>query len=189
LREEIFSRLLSEVLASVQDSVQKEMGLGLEGLRQQLSEMIATSVESSTQQAPDLARTQVLVSQLLESGQLGQAFQEALTASDLNIVMYVCEQVDPESVFSQSPCPLSQPVLLSLIQQLSVDLTVNTELKHKYIEEALMSLDTTDEVTREHMPAVLEGLCKQLQSAIQEATGPMQRSLKMLQMAARSLLR
>ena len=59
LREEIFSRLLSEVLASVQDSVQKEMGLGLEGLRQQLSEMIATSVESSTQQAPDLARTQV----------------------------------------------------------------------------------------------------------------------------------
>ena len=59
LREEIFSRLLSDVLASVQDSVQKEMGLGLEGLRQQLSEMIATSVESSTQQAPDLARTQV----------------------------------------------------------------------------------------------------------------------------------
>ena len=59
LREEIFSRLLSEVLASVQDSVQKEMGLGLEGLRQQLSEMIATSVESSTQQAPDLARTKV----------------------------------------------------------------------------------------------------------------------------------
>ena len=59
LREEIFSRLLSEVLASVQDSVQKEMGLGLEGLRQQLSEMIATSVDSSTQQAPDLARTQV----------------------------------------------------------------------------------------------------------------------------------
>lgn len=59
LREEIFSRLLSEVLSSVQDSVQKEMGLGLEGLRQQLSEMIASSAESPTQQAPDLARTQV----------------------------------------------------------------------------------------------------------------------------------
>lgn len=59
LREEIFSRLLSEVLASVQDSVQKEMGLGLEGLRQQLSEMIASSAESTSQQAPDIARTQV----------------------------------------------------------------------------------------------------------------------------------
>ena len=59
MREEIFSRLLSEVLASVQDSVQKEMGLGLEGLRQQLSEMIASSAESPSQQAPDIARTQV----------------------------------------------------------------------------------------------------------------------------------
>ncbi len=47
------SRLLSEVLASVQDSVQKEMGLGIEGLRHQLSELIASP------QAPDIARTQV----------------------------------------------------------------------------------------------------------------------------------
>ena len=45
--------------------------------------------------------------------------------------MYVCETVDTDTVFSQTPCPLSQPVLLSLIQQLSVDLTVDTELKHK----------------------------------------------------------
>ena len=59
LREEIFSRLLSEVLASVQDSVQKEMGLGLEGLRQQLSEMIASSAENTSSQVPDIARTQV----------------------------------------------------------------------------------------------------------------------------------
>lgn len=35
------------------------MGLGLEGLRQQLSEMIASSTETTTRQAPDLARTQV----------------------------------------------------------------------------------------------------------------------------------
>lgn len=52
-----------------------------------------------------------------------------------------------------------------------------------------MALDAHDEVTREHMPGVLEGLCQQLHLAIQEASGPMQRSLKMLQMAARSLLR
>lgn len=52
-----------------------------------------------------------------------------------------------------------------------------------------MVLDTHDDVTREHMPGVLEVLCQQLQSAIKEASGPMQRSLKMLQMAASSLLR
>ena len=59
LREEIFSRLLSEVLASVQDSVQKEMGLGLEGLRQQLSEMITSSAQNTSQQSPSTAQTQV----------------------------------------------------------------------------------------------------------------------------------
>ena len=52
-----------------------------------------------------------------------------------------------------------------------------------------MALDTRDEVTREHMPVVLEGLCQQLQSAIKEASGPMHRSLRMLLMAATSLLR
>lgn len=189
LRQEIFSRLLSEVLTSVQDSVQKEMGLGLEGLRQQLREIITSSDQGPIQQASNPAKTQVVVTKLLESGRIGEAFQEALTASDLSIVVYVCESVDTETVFSQTPCPLSQPVLLSLIQQLSVDLTVDTELKHKYIEEALMALDATNEVTREHMPGVLEVLCQQLQSAILESSGARQRSLKMLQMAAKSLLR
>ena len=35
-------------------------------------------------------------------------------------------------LFGQDPCPLSQPILLSLIQQLSVDLSSDTELKHRY---------------------------------------------------------
>lgn len=47
--------------------------------------------------------------------------------------MFVCETVNPSQVFNQSPCPLQQPVLLSLIQQLSADIGNNTELKHKYV--------------------------------------------------------
>jgi len=56
---------------------------------------------------------------------------QALTAADLNLVLYVCETVDTQQVFGQQPCPLSQPVLLSLIQQLSSDLGTRTELKLK----------------------------------------------------------
>lgn len=52
-----------------------------------------------------------------------------------------------------------------------------------------MALDARDAITREHMPGVLEGLCQQLQTTINEASGPMQRSLRVLLMAARSLLR
>ncbi len=54
---------------------------------------------------------------------------QALSVSDLNMVLFVCERVDAQRLFSQTPCVLPQPVLLSLIQQLSADLGTATELK------------------------------------------------------------
>jgi enhancer of mRNA-decapping protein 4 len=56
---------------------------------------------------------------------------QALSATDLSIVLYVCGAVDPDTVFNES-CPLTQPVLLSLIQQLSVHFESDLELKHRY---------------------------------------------------------
>lgn len=56
---------------------------------------------------------------------------QALSAANLDLVTFVCETVNPSQVFNQTPCPLQQPVLLSLIQQLSADLGANTEMKHK----------------------------------------------------------
>ena len=56
---------------------------------------------------------------------------QALSATDLNAVLSLCSAAQPCTVLGQgiSSCPLRQPVLLSLIQQLSVDLTSNTSLK------------------------------------------------------------
>lgn len=54
---------------------------------------------------------------------------QALSATDLSLVLFVCETIDSQQVFGQHPCPLSQPVLLSLIQQLSSNLATRTELK------------------------------------------------------------
>jgi len=56
-----------------------------------------------------------------------------LSATDLSLVLYVCRSVDPAAVFSQSPCPLTQPVLLSLIQQLSAHFDSDVELKHRSV--------------------------------------------------------
>lgn len=74
---------------------------------------------------------------LLLRGQLNAAFQQALSASDLGLVVLVCERTEPDRVFSavgpdQNPrCILQQPVILSLVQQLSADLGHRTELKHR----------------------------------------------------------
>lgn len=73
---------------------------------------------------------------LLQRGQLNAAFQQALSASDLGLVVLVCEKTEPARVFSSvgpqgSRCILQQPVILSLVQQLSADLGHRTELKHR----------------------------------------------------------
>jgi len=54
-----------------------------------------------------------------------------LSATDLSVVLSLCSAAEPADVFGRdiSSCPLRQPVLLSLIQQLSVDLTTSTALK------------------------------------------------------------
>lgn len=66
---------------------------------------------------------------LLQSQQYNAAFELVLSTSDLQLVTYLCQQMDPDELFEKSPCLLTQPVLLSLIQQLSVNLEENLELK------------------------------------------------------------
>lgn len=61
---------------------------------------------------------------------------QALSAADLSLVLYACETIDSQQVFGQTPCPLSQPVLLSLIQQLSSNLSTHSELKIRWGQRA-----------------------------------------------------
>ena len=68
-------------------------------------------------------------------GKIDAAFQQALstsaTISDVSLVLYVCEKVDPSEAFNQESCVMQQHVLLSLIQQLGADLNHHTEIKVK----------------------------------------------------------
>lgn len=83
-----------------------------------------------------IADAQARVMSHLQKGQYNAAFQQALSASDLGLVVLVCERTEPSTVFScagsqGSRCILQQPVILSLVQQLSADLGHRTELKHR----------------------------------------------------------
>ncbi|CAK8695530.1 unnamed protein product [Clavelina lepadiformis] len=140
---------------------------------------------------PSLLEQQQQILKLLQQGNVNTAFQTALTAADLNLVMYVCETVDPSVVFGVSPCPLQQPILLSLIQQLSSDLASKTEIKLKYLQEAVMNLDRRHQITQEYMHSVLSALVQKLLACAQ---GPLEnpslgKDLKMLAMAAQSLMK
>ncbi|XP_048402885.2 enhancer of mRNA-decapping protein 4 isoform X1 [Stegostoma tigrinum] len=163
----IVSNLQESILTQVQRIVKGEVSLAMK----EQQAVVTTSIMQAMRSAAgtpiptthmDFQSQQAHILQLLQQGQLNQAFQQALTAADLNLVLYVCETVDSQLVFGQHPCPLTQPVLLSLIQQLSTDLNSRTELKLSYLEDAVMNLDHTDPVARDHMGSVLNQVRQKL---------------------------
>ncbi|XP_072936338.1 enhancer of mRNA-decapping protein 4 isoform X2 [Epargyreus clarus] len=139
---------------------------------------------------PFLLKIQVSqIQSLIMSGDVNGAFQLALSASDLALVVAACRAAEPARVFGP-PCRLKQHVLLSLVQQLAADMARDTHLKHRYLEEAIMNLDTTNPVTREHLPVVIRELQKQIVSFLGANPGhALTRQFRMLLMATEALVK
>jgi hypothetical protein len=67
------------------------------------------------------------------------------------------QKLRPKTVFiSPTNSLLSQPVILSLIHQVTLDLKKHLDLKLTWLQEALLALQTSDEVIVEHYPRVLK---------------------------------
>jgi enhancer of mRNA-decapping protein 4 len=103
------------------------------------------------------------IKRLLNTGNLDAAFSSALGTSNLEIVSWLCSQVDPERVFGQHPCPLSPFVLLSLAQQLSSDLTTkDAERKLDWIRDTCLAIDPQDPALKLHVRPVLTAVYESL---------------------------
>lgn len=68
-----------------------------------------------------------------------------------------------------SPAPLSQGVLLTLMQQLSSDLDEEPQLKLAWIRDACLAVDPSDPTLSQHMRPILESVFNGLHEA---ATAP-----------------
>ncbi|CAF0842028.1 unnamed protein product [Adineta steineri] len=156
----------------------------------------ATPVSTTNVASPSITNTsspsdtkQQHVLKLIRLNQLNQAFEFVLSASDLSLVLYLCENVRPADLFSIQPCPLQTPVLLSLIQQLAADLTTKQELKYNYLHEALICLDLSHPSARDYSQNILIDLTKKLYEYIQtNPTTPLAKRFQVLFMATRSLI-
>ena len=69
---------------------------------------------------------------MIQNKELNKAFEVALTATDLHLVLFVCKQVDADELFDVDPPCLTQPVLLSLIQHLSCNMSTDLDIKMRY---------------------------------------------------------
>ncbi|XP_033897068.3 enhancer of mRNA-decapping protein 4-like isoform X2 [Acipenser ruthenus] len=159
LQDSILTQVQRIVKGEVSMAMKEQQAAVTTSIMQAMRSAAGTPIPSSHL---DYQTQQANILQLLQQGQLNQAFQQALSAADLNLVLYVCETVNSQQVFGQNPCPLIQPVLLSLIQQLSTNLATRTELKISYLEDAVMNLDHGDPVTRDHMSSVLSQVRQKL---------------------------
>ena len=110
-------------------------------IREVVNALDARNVSMTPQPDVKNITVQQNIQSLIQAGRLNDAFQTALSSNDLTLVVFTCELLNTTQVFNSATCPLSQSVLLSLIQQLSVDQWEKTEVKHAFLHEALVNLD------------------------------------------------
>ncbi|XP_029289521.1 enhancer of mRNA-decapping protein 4 isoform X2 [Cottoperca gobio] len=186
LQETILSHVQRIVKGEVSLAMKEQQAVVTSSIMQAMRSAAGTPVPTAHL---DYQTQQANILQLLQQGQLNQAFQQALSATDLNLVLYVCETIDSQQVFGQHPCPLSQPVLLSLIQQLSSNLTTRSELKISYLEDAVMNLDHGDPLTRDHMSSVLAQVRPKLFTFLQQDPhSPLSKRARRLMMMLQGLV-
>lgn len=127
--------------------------------------MTVQHVEESLDPTKELAR-------LISERKLEEAFNKALSLTDVGVVSWLCNQVDPTTLFTMSPPPLSQGVLLALVQQLGCDLGHDTGKKLMWIKGAALALNPRDPGLAPHMRHFLEKLYSNLHALAKTALSP-----------------
>jgi WD40 repeat protein len=112
--------------------------------------------------------------QALVDGRFEEAFRTALSANNLNLVMLLCSTADVNAVFKTQPPRLSQPVTLSLIQQLAFDLDAeraDIAVKLTWLHAAAEVLDPAHAHIADHVPEIVKDLRNKLRAAIPKLSG------------------
>ncbi|KAF4391367.1 hypothetical protein G4B88_016677 [Cannabis sativa] len=96
------------------------------------------------------------LSRLISEQKYEEAFTGALQRTDLTIVSWLCSQVDLRGLLSMSPLPLSQGVLLSLLQQLACDINKETTRKLGWMTDVAAAINPTDPMIAMHVRPIFE---------------------------------
>ena len=127
---------------------------------------LATGSESASSAVSSREAVLTEINSLLSAKAYQAAFVKALSCNDLSVVIYLCSRLSPKDLFTahdDGSLTLSPPVVISLVQQLSVDTSSDVDLKLAWLREALFSLPTNDPDIAHHVPSVLSQLVRNLE--------------------------
>lgn len=96
------------------------------------------------------------LSRLISERKFEEAFTGALHRSDVSIVSWLCSQVDLSGILSMMPLPLSQGVLLSLLQQLSCDINKDAPRKLAWMTDVASVINPADPRIAAHVRRILD---------------------------------
>ncbi|KAL9259879.1 Varicose-related protein [Drosera capensis] len=96
------------------------------------------------------------LSRLISEHKYAEAFTAALQRSDVSIVSWLCSQVDLQRILATVPPPLSQGVLLSLLQQLSCDFANDTPRKLTWMTDVAVAINPVDPLIAMHVRPIFE---------------------------------
>ena len=108
------------------------------------------------------------IKRLLAAGNVEDAFTNALGTQNVEVVTWLCKEADLANLLGDhdggdnAPPPLSQGVLLALLQQLSVDLVADAKQRMPWVQAVVLLLDTDEMLYQKHMKSILSGLAEAL---------------------------
>lgn len=97
------------------------------------------------------------------------AFKLALSAQNVDLVTFSCQQCDVRAVLNSRPLKLSQLIILCLVQQLGADLADDLQTKLSWLRESLLVMDVRDASIAGFVSSVLLELKTGLNSVPAEA--------------------
>jgi enhancer of mRNA-decapping protein 4 len=94
--------------------------------------------------------------------------------ASVEMVTWTCGRCEParDDIFGSVPVPLSQTVLLSLMQQLSSDLDTDASLKLQWIQAACLAMDPSDASLAQALPVILGAVFDSLTETARDANTP-----------------
>jgi WD40 repeat protein len=111
------------------------------------------------------------VSRMIQAKEFDEAFTRILSLSSIEMMEWLCGETDAKEVFEGSH-PLTNAVILSLIQQLAFAINSQTSLKLGWLQECVIAFNPDDPVTKPHVQDVLGQVIVMLESFFSSTTEP-----------------
>ncbi|WCJ32543.1 Enhancer of mRNA-decapping protein 4 [Euphorbia peplus] len=130
------------------------------------------------------------LSRLVSERKYDEAFTLALQRSDVSIVSWLCSQVDMRGILGMNPLPLSQGVLLSLLQQLACDVSKDTSRKLGWMTDVAAAINPADQMISMHVRPIFEQVYQILlhQRSLPTITGADTGTIRVLMHVINSML-